>query len=143
MSSFSVSDGIALAQLLPGVLEELRTIVGDLRKHSSTPEVDLSSIKTFLASLSSDIEDIHGTVKATAQKVTDMALDLTQLQGSVSNVQKGVNRAISELRDLAGKLQNTDDQAAVNAVASKLQESADALNSVVTEVDTDQSSPQS
>lgn len=80
--------------------------------------------------------------------------DLTRLQSSVvsvatavTNVQTGVNTGIAELRDLAGKLQNSDDQATLNAIAdgfdgaaTSLNDAAAALTAVVKEVDTDHSS---
>lgn len=59
----------------------------------------------------------------------------------VTDVEKAITRAETELRDLASKIGANTDPAALDAISARLVAVADGLNSVVTEVDTDNSSP--
>lgn len=70
-----------------------------------------------------------------------MAVDLSGIKGGLDRVEAAMNRASSELRDLAGKIGNTVDPAELQAQADRATAIADALDAVVTEVDTDGSSP--
>lgn len=59
----------------------------------------------------------------------------------VGDVEAAVLRAESELRDLASKIGNATDPAKLDALSARLVAIADGLNSVVTSVDDDGSSP--
>jgi len=135
VGSFSINDALTLAQLLPQVLEELRSIAGDIKQSHGGGGKGDDSLKPFLASISDDIEKIKGAVYATAQKVTDMALDLTQLKTAAGNIAGAITKSEVALRDLATRQGNPQDQADVNAVADGLNAAATELNALVDQVD--------
>lgn len=70
-----------------------------------------------------------------------MAVDVAGLEGAAGRIEAAVQRAASELRDLASKLLAPDGAEQIAAVAGRLNSAADALNAVVSEVDADGSSP--
>lgn len=59
----------------------------------------------------------------------------------VGDVERATARAATELRDLASKIGNATDPAKLDAISAKLVSIAEGLNTVVGEVDTDNSSP--
>ena len=81
------------------------------------------------------------TLNVLKRQGDDMATDLSAVEAATARIETAVNRAAAELRDLAGKLLAPDGTEQVAVVAGKLNAAADALNAVVSAVDTDNSSP--
>lgn len=105
------------------------------------PQSLVESINVRLARIETNQRQQTTTLVALTVKGSQIMQALDDLKTAVGEVKVSVARAVSELGDLATKIENTVDPAELAALAAELRGVGATLGAKVDEVDTDGSSP--
>lgn len=106
-----------------------------------TAVLGVSLLLLFLLLVLHRINQALDVLGALTTKGNQLMQEVEAIQAAQAKILAAIDRGILEMRDQFAQIPTLDDKAALQQIADTLTAKADALHQVITDVDTNQSSP--